>query len=209
MKINYEIELNFKREEINSSIDRYNSAMSFLFTSVIAIISFAITMHSALICSFSLLAIYLLWKKICSWKDAIAQHSAYCQVFLENNQSGYHWETINHKMTKRIERDKKRNINNYKEYEVVALAIISELMIIVLTIFDLPNFYEYNIQQIALSLRELNSVQIVFILITVLLSICIISSFYRSETVHELRIKWIREFKMIKRKIHIAPNKEK
>ena len=56
MEINYVEEMRMKKEEINTSIDRYHSTISFMITTVIAILSFGVSAHSGIITFFGLIA---------------------------------------------------------------------------------------------------------------------------------------------------------
>ena len=115
MKINYIEEIAHKKAEINAAIDRYHSTVTFMITTVVAILSFGVSVNSAIITFFGLIANTLLWSKATIYKNVMAQHSAYCQVFLENDESGFLWETINHRITEKEEQNKQKTANRYIE----------------------------------------------------------------------------------------------
>ena len=195
MKINYIEEMRHKKEEINTCIERYHSTITFMITTVIAILSFGVSAHSGIITFFALIASAFLWSKVVRYKNSIAQHSAYCQVFLENVESGFMWETVNHLATENENKNHQKTINRYLEWEVLGINIISLVVTVLLTIFSDVSFTDWSLVNFINASKNVSWIQAIFLGI-VIITFCVSSiKVIRCKNVHQMRCDLIEIFK--------------
>ena len=198
MTLNYAEEIAHKKSEINSAIERYHSTVTFMITTVLAILTFGVSAHSSIITFFAIIANTLLWEKAAVYKNVMAQHSAYCQVFLENRESGFVWETVNHRVSAREHEHKHRSVNRYIEWEAIGMNVISLVVTVLLTVFSDTAFNEWSVKAFADCAEKVTWVQAVFLGITTVTFMLSCLKVMRSKNVHELRCHWIKIFEVEK-----------
>ena len=198
MKLNYAQEISHKKAEINSAIERYHSTVTFMITTVLAILTFGVSAHSSIITFFALIANTLLWGKATVYKNVMAQHSAYCQVFLENSESGFIWETVNQRVSAREQEHKQRSVNRYIEWEAIGMNVISLVVTVLLTVFANIKFEEWSIKTFVQCAENISWIQAVFLGITIITFLLSCLKVMSSKNVHELRCHWIKIFEIEK-----------
>lgn len=127
----------------------------------------------------------------------MAQHSAYCQVFLENEESGFHWESINQAVSDN--ETQKKTVNSYIEFEAIGMNLMAETITALLIVFaDLP-FAQWSVKQFASQFVQMNWIQFAFLLLSLLTFVISAVKIIKSPSVHRLRIGWVQKFEEIKR----------
>lgn len=206
MNINYTEEIAHKKAEINSAIDRYHSTITFMITTTIAILSFGVSIGSSIVTFFALIANMLLWKKASFYKNVMAQHSAYCQVFLENEESGFLWETVNQYVTEGEAKKHQRTVNRYIEWEAIGMNVISLIMTVLFTVFSNIGFHEWTMIEFVQQCKNISWIQASFLLIVIFFFIVSGVKIVCSKNVHQLRCEWIKIFQDLKIQMRINRN---
>jgi hypothetical protein len=184
MEPNYELEIKLKRDEILQTIGRHEYSLRFLITTSVTVIAFGLTTKIELI-PLAHVLILLLGRRVYLWHDELAQHAAYCIVFLENETSKYYWETINQaSVTLAAKEKKEKGIDVITDKEIPFLIAITQLT------FLWCYFYSLN----ALSVWD------TFLMITsTIFSIGLfIGFFFFTASVHTRRKAWEKIFREIK-----------
>ena len=129
----------------------------------------------------------------------MAQHSAYCQVFLENDESGFYWETINHRLSNKEKNPKsKKTVNSYIEWEAIGINAICEIITILLIGFSSVDFSEWSLIEFSKQIALFSWIQFIFILISLVIFFWSCITIILSKSVHQWREYWLREFEQAK-----------
>jgi hypothetical protein len=201
MDFSYDLEITLKKKEMLSTIQRYDSTVNLLITSVIAIMSFGVIygIEALLLTN---LAIYLIGQKILMWKDLMAKHAMYCEVFLENDESRYHWEGINDESTDR-DKQGKGGADTARDREIIWLSVgnCAVFIFFFLKGIKLSDTPDWSI---------LTAIGVAFMIMLAIVScVAIVIYFYNQPSVHENRQRWRRIFLDIQASRACEPSKGK
>ncbi len=198
MKFNYELECKLKKEELLQTINRYDSSLKSMTTIVVSLITLGFTVKNPMIISLNYLIILLWGNKVFLWRDLMAQHAAYTIVFLENNDSKMHWETINHLLINKSQ--KSEDINTNKDNEIILLIIITWISILLLYIYSTISELSNKISSITISAiqERLKPIDYFLIGFSTFFMIILIISFSRKKSIHQMREQWIAKYQSIK-----------
>ena len=177
-------EMNLIKQELLKITEIYDNAVKFLITSSLTIISLGITVNSTLLLILTYPIIFLFGRKIFFWRDSIAKKGAYCCVFLEGNDSGLHWETINSYVPGKEKAVKSRTIDFTKDTEINFLLILNTVVVFLKT-FDLSRGTTDTAGYITLG-------------VSVVLMLLVGFYFLRKESVAKVREHWIAYFTTVK-----------
>lgn len=175
------------REEINQKIELHNKLLTFTITTVIAILTFAISKNNSFLYLMPLGVILPMSMRIAYYRIAMAKLSSYMIVFLEDHIEGLKWETRNTiviedsvSISKIIKNRKPLNILPY--YECLVLSFLC--YILYLTSYMKGRTFQF--------VTVFNALwPIVFLLIE-----CIIT--YRINSIDKKKIEWINRWQIIK-----------
>ena len=181
MKFNKSEEMALIKEELLKHSELYDNSVKFLITSSLAVISLGLTINSPILLILVYPLIFLFGRKVFFWRDSIAKKGAYCCVFLEGDDSGLHWETINSLPTKS---KKNRPIDFAKDLEINLLLLLNTAVVF-LKNFDFKK-----------GTTDLEGC--ITIAIATLLMFAVGFYFLRKDTVSEVREYWINQFSIIK-----------
>ena len=112
-------------QEILQKIELHNTLLTFTITTVVAILSFALTQKISYLYLDPLCVIIPTSKRIAYYRSSIIKISSYMIVHLENHISGINWETRNQKM---ISND---NFITNDHYECLILSIVCYVLYII------------------------------------------------------------------------------
>lgn len=177
-------EMAIMKEDLLKAIEIYDNTIKFMITCTLTVISLGITVNSPILLFLTYPIIFLLGKKVFFWRDSVAKKGAYCSVFLEGDDSGYHWETINSIVPDGKREKKNRTIDFSKDLEINFLLLLNTAVIFL-------KFYLIKTDQAGLE---------EYIIIGVAFVLFIISAvyFYRKDSVSEVRQMWITSFSKMK-----------
>lgn len=116
------------RNEIKQKIELHNSLITFMITTVIAILAFALESENTLLFLLPFGIIIPISMRITYYRESMIKLSAYIVIFIENEMEGLKWETRNIQL---VETDKYRlydifTISHY--YEGIILSIICYIL---------------------------------------------------------------------------------
>lgn len=122
------IEYEDLRNEVKQKIELHNSLITFMITTVIAVLAFALESKSILLYLLPFGIIIPISMRITYYREAMVKLSAYIVIYIEKEIEGLNWETRN---TQLINVDKKSlydkfTISHY--YEGIILSIICYIL---------------------------------------------------------------------------------
>lgn len=83
------------REEIKQKIELHNSLITFMITTVVAILAFALESNNTLLYLLPFCVIISISMRIAYYMEAIVKLSAYIIIYIEDKIEGLNWETRN------------------------------------------------------------------------------------------------------------------
>lgn len=116
------------RSEINQKIDLVNSLTTFTITTVVAILTFALTKENALLYLLPFCIIIPMYIRIAYYRSAMVKLSAYMIVFLEPQIEAFNWETRNAHLMEGIKEKKKTIVLRAGYYEGVVSSAICYIL---------------------------------------------------------------------------------
>lgn len=116
------------RNEIKQKIELHNSLITFMITTVVAVLAFALERENTLLYLLPFGVIIPISMRITYYREAMVKLSAYIIIYIENEIEGLNWETRN---TQLINVDKnslfdKFTISHY--YEGIILSIVCYIL---------------------------------------------------------------------------------
>ena len=172
------------KEELLNTTEIYDNSVKFLITSSLTVISLAITVNSPILLILVYPIIFLFGRKVFFWRDSIAKKGAYCCVFLEGNDSGFHWESINSLPPKEKRTKKSRTIDFAKDLEINFLLLLNTAVVF------LKNF---NFEE-----GTTDTAGYITLSVAVVLMLAIGFYFLRKDSVSTVRAFWIEQFTIMK-----------
>lgn len=112
------------RNELNQKIEMVNSLITFTLTTVVAILTFALTKQNALFYLLPFCIIIPMYMRIAYYRSAIVKLSAYMIVFLEPKIKELNWETRNACLMNTLKKNDKRIVLRAEYYEGIVVSII-------------------------------------------------------------------------------------
>ena len=112
------------RSEIKQKIELHNSLITFMITTVVAVLAFALDNDNTLLYLLPFAIIIPISMRITYYRSAMAKLSAYIIVYIENEIEGLCWETRN---TKLINEDVNNFYNRFTishYYEGIILSVV-------------------------------------------------------------------------------------
>lgn len=128
MKNNIILEYESLRNEITQKIDLVNSLMTFTLTTVVAILTFALTKKNELLYLLPFCIIIPMYMRIAYYRSAMVKLSAYMIVFLENKLEGINWETKNSCLMNNIDKKTRKIVLRADYYEGVVVSAICYIL---------------------------------------------------------------------------------
>lgn len=123
------LEYNILRKEIDDKIRMHNSFLTFTITTVVAVLTFALSsdIYIPSLCLVPFGILIPMSMRITYYRSAIVKLAAYMVVFLECDLEGLNWETRNNKILKKFKEKKRIDIRSFtgtSYYECLILAIV-------------------------------------------------------------------------------------
>lgn len=123
------LEYNNLRKEIDDKIKMHNSFLTFTITTVVAVLTFALSsdIYMPSLCLLPFGILIPMSMRITYYRSAIVKLAAYMVVFLECDLEGLSWETRNNKILKKLQEEKKIDIRSFagaSYYECLILALV-------------------------------------------------------------------------------------
>lgn len=116
------------RSEIMQKIELYNSLITFTITTVLGILTLAITTQKRMLFLLTFCIIIPMSLRIAYYKTTIVKISAYMIVFLESKLSEFSWETKNRKFMNVNKKTKIYMIERLQGYECFVLSVVSYIL---------------------------------------------------------------------------------
>lgn len=124
VQINILKEYDELRDEIKQKIELHNSLITFMITTVVAVLAFALDNDNSLLYLLPFAIIIPISMRITYYRSAMVKLSAYIIVYIENEIEGLYWETRN---TKLINDDVNNFYNRFTishYYEGIILSVV-------------------------------------------------------------------------------------
>ncbi len=123
------LEYNNLRKEIDDKIKMHNSFLTFTITTVVAVLTFALSngIHTPFLCLVPFGILIPMSMRITYYRSAIVKLAAYMVVFLECDLDGLNWETRNNRVLKKLKKKEKIDLRSFagaSYYECLILAIV-------------------------------------------------------------------------------------
>lgn len=176
------VEYEMLRAEINQKIELVNSLTTFTLTTVVAILTFALTKKNSLLYLLPFCIIIPMYKRISYYRSALVKISAYMIVFLEKSDGNIKWETRNVHLMKNIKRKDGKMILKAEYYEGLVVSVICYIL------------YAYNY----VKGKELN---IALIFCTVIPVFLVIWMWFIIKHINDIdgeKQEWIKEWEKVK-----------
>lgn len=169
------------RSEINQKIELVNSLTTFTLTTVVAILTFALSSDNAMLYLLPYCIIIPMYLRISYYRSAIVKISAYMIVFLEKYNDGINWETRNSYLMNCIDKKDRGIVLRAKYYEGLVASIICYIL-----------FFDAYIKQ-----EENNIILVVCLLVPVFLIIWIWCIIRHINDIESEKQEWIKEWEKI------------
>lgn len=118
------IEYQELRSEIQNKVELHNSLVTFMITTVIAVLAFALESDNILLYLLPFGIIIPISMRIVYYRSAMVKLSAYIIVFLESNLTGLKWETRNRQFVMKNGFNFYDKVTTSHYYEGIILSII-------------------------------------------------------------------------------------
>lgn len=171
------------RDEINQKIDLVNSLTTFTLTTIVAILTFALTKKNPLLYLLPFCIIIPMYMRISYYRSAMVKISAYMIVFLEEEIEDINWETRNAYLMDNIKRTDGSIVLRARYYENFVLSVICYILFI----------YNY------IKGKEMDFILIIYISIPFLLVIWIWYTVRHLNDIEREKKEWIKEWEKVKR----------
>lgn len=140
-------EYNSLRTEILQKIEQNNQLLTVTFTSIIAILAFAVTADDPFLFVVPMAVIVPLSMRISYYRGAIAKLSAYIVVYLEEYIDGLNWESLNDKLIRTTKAKKSSHIKLVR-HECLVLSIVCYICYLQCLYHHLSDLWYQNVLQI-------------------------------------------------------------
>ena len=116
------------RNAITQKIQLHNSLTTFMITSVIAILAFALKSNNILLYLLPFGIVIPISMRIAYYRSGVGKLSAYIITYIEKNIEGLNWETRNYNLIKENKNNFLWNITSAHYYEGLIISIICYLL---------------------------------------------------------------------------------
>ena len=181
MKDSILAEYEMLKSEINQIIELVNSLTTFTLTTVVAILTFALTSDNAMLYLLPYCIIIPMYLRISYYRSAMVKILAYMIIFLEKYDDGINWETRNSCLMNRINKKEAGIVLRAKYYEGLVASIICYILF-----FDAYIKQEKNI-----------IILVVCLLVPIFLIIWIWCIVRHINDIESEKREWIKEWKKI------------
>lgn len=166
------------REEMLQKIELHNSLITFMITTVVALLTFSLTQHEPLLYLLPFCIIIPITMRVTYYRTMMVKLSAYIIVYLEKDIKGLEWETRNTRFVNSEDNHLYNNLTISHYYEGFLLGLVSY------------GLYVYNFMQN-------KSIDCSVIILTLLPLILVIWEWIITKRIsyfHKEKNKWIREW---------------